>query len=305
MIEGLIPVMLTPFKADLSVNWEGMDSLVDFYIRAGSAHLFTCCLSSEMYELDSDERLALARRVAARAKSSGFTGQILASGTFGGPIPAQADFARRMHDAGADIVVILANQIVSADDSSEDFRRRLAAFNAMTDDIPLGLYECPAPYHRLIDLDTLDDCVKSRRYRYLKETSRDRGIIRKKIASARGTPLSVCNAYLLGIDDFYRDGGRGMSPVAANYIPQVFSEYHKAFLAGDDRAAELCGQFARLDTIIRYEYPHSAKWFLNSRGIGIQQYCRKKPKHELKPEALNEMARALLEIEDRLALPTL
>ena len=303
-MEGLIPVMLTAFRGDLSIDWEGIDALVDFYTAGGAAGLFSCCLSSEMYELSDNERLRLTKRVAKRSESIGFHGPILATGTFGGEIHAQADFARRMYDSGADIVVILINQIVSEEETGDELRHRLAAFTAMTADIPLGLYECPQPYHRLVDLETLSECTKNNRYRYLKETSAEASLIRKKNAIARSSRLSIFDAYLLGIDDFYQAGGRGMSPIAANYLPRIFSEYHKSFIDDGERAAELSSQFVALNALID-AYPQSAKWFLGRQGIRIEPYCRAKSIKKPDTAAMEHLEKGMLKIKSRLALPTL
>ena len=303
-LTGLIPVMLTAFKTDLSIDWDGIDALVDFYITGGATNLFTCCLSSDMYELSEVERLQLTERVAERARTVGFAGKILATGTFGGEIRTQADFTRRMHDSGADIVVVLPNQLIRQDEGPEDLRPRLLAFTAMTGNIPLGLYECPAPFHLLIDTETLRECVKTRRFCYLKETSRDPDSIREKQRIAAGTDLKIFNAYLMGIDEFYHDGGRGMSPIASNYLPRIFSEYHRGYLAEDGRAEACASQFAKLDALIR-DYPWSAKIFLKSQGVRIEAYCRGDKDQNRTSAAIADIEKPLLEIKRDLDLPTL
>lgn len=55
--EGFIPVMLTPFTADLQVDYSCLRKLTEFYLEAGAVGLFANCLSSEMYELSDEERL--------------------------------------------------------------------------------------------------------------------------------------------------------------------------------------------------------------------------------------------------------
>eukprot|EP01034_Spumella_vulgaris_P003201 gene3201-4132_t len=46
--QGFIPVMLTPFLKTGAVDYEGLKTLTEFYLNAGSAGLFATCLSSEM-----------------------------------------------------------------------------------------------------------------------------------------------------------------------------------------------------------------------------------------------------------------
>ncbi len=110
---GLYPVMLTPFTDDGAIDWRGVDALTDWYLDNGATGLFAVCLSSEMYDLTDDERLALARRVVARAAPRG--APVVASGTFGGSIAMQAAFVRRMADTGVAAVVALACQLAPAE----------------------------------------------------------------------------------------------------------------------------------------------------------------------------------------------
>ncbi len=47
-IEGIIPVMLTPFTDDNVVDYPGLGNLIDWYIANGADALFAVCQSSEM-----------------------------------------------------------------------------------------------------------------------------------------------------------------------------------------------------------------------------------------------------------------
>ena len=61
--QGFIPVMLTPFLENGNIDFDGLTKLTEFYLEAGAAGLFANCLSSEMYELSEDERLAITKHV--------------------------------------------------------------------------------------------------------------------------------------------------------------------------------------------------------------------------------------------------
>ena len=80
---GFIPVMLTPFQDDLSVDFETLRKLCDHYIAAGAVGLFTNCLSSEMYELSPEERLEVIKTVV--DQTAGRV-PVVATGTFQGSI---------------------------------------------------------------------------------------------------------------------------------------------------------------------------------------------------------------------------
>ena len=87
--DGVWPVMITAFTRNKQIDWDGMDRLTDWYIDSGIAGLFAVCGSSEMRELTSEERLALATRVVKRVNGRI---QVVATGTFGGAVEEQAAF---------------------------------------------------------------------------------------------------------------------------------------------------------------------------------------------------------------------
>ena len=62
-IEGIVPVMLTPFTDQNEIDWAGLDKLIDWYLAAGVDALFAVCQSSEMQFLSLEERTSLARFV--------------------------------------------------------------------------------------------------------------------------------------------------------------------------------------------------------------------------------------------------
>ena len=57
------PTMVTPFKEDLSVDYQVLENLVEWYIERGVSGLFAVCQSSEMHQLNLSERVALSSAV--------------------------------------------------------------------------------------------------------------------------------------------------------------------------------------------------------------------------------------------------
>ena len=60
--------MLTPFKGNGEVDYDGLTRLTEYYLKAGAHGLFANCLSSEMYELTEGERLQVVKHVVKVAK---------------------------------------------------------------------------------------------------------------------------------------------------------------------------------------------------------------------------------------------
>ncbi|MEG1113335.1 MAG: dihydrodipicolinate synthase family protein, partial [Hafnia sp.] len=47
-INGIVPVMLTPFTADEQIDYPALERLIDWYLAKGVDALFAVCQSSEM-----------------------------------------------------------------------------------------------------------------------------------------------------------------------------------------------------------------------------------------------------------------
>ncbi len=260
---GLWPVMLTAFEEDGSLDLPGVDALVDFYLEGGSGGLFAVCQSSEMYELNDDERLTLAARVVARVAGAV---PVVATATFGGALDGQAAFVRRMADAGVSAVVLLPNQLCAAEEDEATLWPRLEHMIEATDPVPLGLYECPLPYHRVLSSQLVSRLANTGRFRYIKDTSRDPACIGPKVEAVRGSGLALFNAAPASALASLRLGAAGLSPVAANLYPDLF-----CWLCDnkdDPRAEWLQARLSMFEAGVRPHYPQSAKRFLATR-VGL------------------------------------
>ena len=253
---GVWPVMLTPLRPDGSIDWDGVDRLTDWYIEAGSTGLFAVAQSSEMFALDDDERLALARRVVERAAGRV---PVVATGTFVRAIEEQAAFIGRLYETGVRAVTVLSGMLATADEDDAIWRERAEHLLALTDPIPLTLYECPAPYHRLIAPELVAWAARTGRFHLLKETSRSAEAVQAKVDAASGTPLGVYNADATSLLASLRGGARGYCGIAANFYPEL--------------VAWLCANFAA-DTAIHRDYPVCAKVYQRIAGVEMLPLSR-------------------------------
>jgi 4-hydroxy-tetrahydrodipicolinate synthase len=285
--KGLWPVMLTPFEENGAIDWRGLDALVDWYLASGAAGLFAVCLSSEMYELTGGERLALARHVVERA--SGRV-PVVASGTFGGPLEQQAEFVRRMASTGVHAVVVIPCQLVAAEEADILLQDRLESLMERTDAIPLGLYECPSPYKRLVLPELMGWAARSGRYLYHKDTSCEPLTIRAKLDAIRGTSLGLFNAHTPTALDSLDHGASGVSPIAANYYPALFAWLCGHHANRPSTAHDLQRMLTLMEGVTSSKYPATAKLFLRERcGLPVSTRCR------IPTEALAYHDRALLD----------
>ncbi len=268
---GVWPVMLTPFTPTGAIDWDGVAALTEWYLAAGVAGLFAVCLSSEMYQLTDDERRALAARIVRQVAGRV---PVVAGGAFGDSIPAQAAAVQRLAETGVAAVVVSVNALAAGEDADTVWQQRMAELLALTGDLPLGLYECPRPYHRLLSPDLLGWAASTGRILFHKDTVCALGPIRAKVAASRGTPLGWYNAHCPSLLDSLRSGGHGYSGIAANFYPDLFVRLCTDYAHQPENADRLQRFLTLADGTIRHRYPASAKRWLALQGLPISETCR-------------------------------
>eukprot|EP00117_Sycon_ciliatum_P008555 scpid27026/ scgid11201/ Dihydrodipicolinate synthase len=262
---GAWPTMITPFHEDGSIDYQSLQSLVDWFIDNGVAGLFTVCLSSEMYDLSNSERLELARAV--KKYSTGRV-PVVASGTFGGSVEDMADFVRSMAKE-VDAVVVLVNQLASQDEDDDAWRCNVQKLLDLTPGVCLGLYECPVPYKRFISLDNLRWALSTNRFFFHKDTECKKVPIKAKIDVVKefpDTPFRFLNANIETLQYSQSNGGDGFSGISANFCPAVIAwlcEHHST-----REQAEQVQEFLGLSqNLIMWKYPCCAKKYHQMFGV--------------------------------------
>lgn len=270
--DGIWPVMITPLDKDGKIDYPGLKELINWYESAGVHGLFANCLSSEMYELDRDERLELTRFVVENSNVP-----VISTGTFYDSIPDNIAFIKEIHATGVDGVVLITGILAEENESDRELLGAILEIVDHTWDIPLGLYECPVPYKRLLTDGLIADLGSTGRFVYMKDTSCDADEVVRKIKSAAGTPLKVFNAHTPDCLHSIRHGGAGISPIGANFYPELYT-----FLWERGRDEILSEEVVRVsdfliknDGIVHHKYPLSAKYFLELRGVPVNVNTRK------------------------------
>ncbi len=272
--QGFIPVMLTPFSDSGAVDYAGLSVLTDYYMQAGSAGLFANCLSSEMYELNNDERLGITKQVVNQA--AGHI-PVVATGTLGGTIAEQADFVKRIYDTGVQAVIVITSQIAQADESDEVFIERMEELMHLTPGVPLGFYECPVPYKRLINSDVLAKLLPSKRLIYHKDTCLDAAEVARRIAVGEGYNFGLYDAYMVNAVSSLRAGAAGLSCIQGNIYPELIVWICKHF-NDEARQADVAKVQQFFDDsmeLVHSAYPTIAKYSLMKRGFPISPYTRR------------------------------
>ncbi|GAB3917690.1 dihydrodipicolinate synthase family protein [Mucilaginibacter boryungensis] len=273
--KGFIPVMLTPFKNNGDIDYDILTKLTEIYLKAGASGLFANCLSSEMFELEDDEKLQAIKHI---IKVVDGAVPVVATGTFGGPISKQADFVKRVHDTGTQAVIILNSLIAAETDSDDIFNERIFDLFNQTDNIPLGFYECPVPYKRLLSPQQLIDFVATGRVIYHKDTCLDINLVKQKLeAGEANAAFGLYDAYMVHAVESLKAGSAGLSCIQGNFFPELIVWLCKNY-AEDSKAHEvnMVQQFLidNMD-VMHNVYPIIAKYWLTKRGLNISTITRR------------------------------
>jgi 4-hydroxy-tetrahydrodipicolinate synthase len=286
--DGAWPVMLTPFSADLRVDWDVLDRYTDWLIAHEAAGLFPVALSGEMYEMPEAERLEVARRVVERAAGRV---PVLASIAEAGTDAEIAAAAARLAATGVDAVVLIAALLLPEGADERTLRATVTTVLESNPGIRFGIYECPLPYHRILSLDAVQWLADTGRFVFFKETSHDVALMAQRVAAASGTPMKVYNAGIETLVESLEVGVSGLSGWVVNIYPEYVARLCAA-AAGIPREEALAFQdvLDRVERGMGATYPSSAKYLLERRAqIGFQEASRWRPE-PLDHAALDELA---------------
>lgn len=270
-----VPVMITPFNLKAKVDFDAVSRLIDFYLAAGVKGFFANCLSSEMYSITEDERLELTRHIVRYVKGRV---PVVATGSFGLTIEDKAEFAKRIYNTGVNAVILITGHYANVEDGDEVLLANFDKMLRLTGNIPLGLYECPAPYKRILPAGVFRKLLETERFIYHKDTTCDVEKIRAKLAvvPADDYRFEFYDAHTPNAMYSIQSGAKGMSAIAGNFYPEIL-----VWLCNNANNIDkqndvkwLQSEISRVDPLIHQAYPLSAKYFLRKRGLPIRTISR-------------------------------
>ncbi|MEO8136256.1 MAG: dihydrodipicolinate synthase family protein [Betaproteobacteria bacterium] len=219
-IEGIIPVMLTPFTERGDIDYPGLERLIEWYLAHGADALFAVAQSSEMQFLTPSERAALGRFV---VKQVAGRVPVVVSGHVSDDPFSQVEELTAAAGTGANGIVLVTNHLDPQATGTATFQGNLKwLLERLPSDIPVGLYECPAPYRRLLSDEEIRICIDTGRFVLLKDVSCDLATVKRRVALTAGSPLAVVNANAAIAYDAMRAGARGFTGVFTNFHPDLY-----------------------------------------------------------------------------------
>jgi 4-hydroxy-tetrahydrodipicolinate synthase len=201
---------------------------------------------------------------------------VVATGSFGSTTEEQATFAKKIYDTGIDAVILITSHYASKEERDEILLRNILRMLELTDPIPMGLYECPSPYKRIVTPEVFKILLETKRFVYHKDTSIDHDKVAAKLALIKDGPLEFYDAHTANAMFSLQHGAKGMSAISGNFYPEIL-----VWMCNNatDRLKQedvkwLQAELEKTENLISKGYPISAKYFLNKRGISIQPVSR-------------------------------
>lgn len=277
---GVFPTMVTPYAKDGNVDYKGVEALVEWYWKKGCDGIFAVCQSSEIFYLTLEERVNIGKTVTEKAKALAEADKtrkpmkIVVSGHVSDAFEDQTEELTAMFKVGADALILISNRMDIANTTDEKWIEDLhKLIEKIPSDIPLGVYECPKPYKRLLTKKMLDACKATGRFAFIKDTCCDAETVKERIEVLKDCDIGLYNANAQTLSETLRAGADGYCGVMANFHPEI---YKWLFDNADKKEAEIVQAFVCMTAFTEsLAYPATAKYYLNAyEGIDIEPISR-------------------------------
>ena len=261
MIKGSMVALVTPMKADGSVDEQALAKLVDWHIEQGTAAIVSMGTTGESATLDTEEHCAVIRKTVRMV-----AGRIPVIGGTGANSTTEAiDLTNCAKEAGAD-ACLLVTPYYNKPTQEGLYLHHLAIAEAV--DIPQILYNVPGRTacdmlpETVGRLSTIGNIVG------IKEATGDLGRI-QSIRELTGDDFALYSGDDASGCEFMLMGGQGVISVTTNVCPNAMSRLCEAALAGDRTAAEAIDadlQMLHRDLFVESS-PIPVKWALWEMGL--------------------------------------
>jgi 4-hydroxy-tetrahydrodipicolinate synthase len=280
-LEGSLVALITPMRADSTIDWPALDALLEWHISEGTHGIVSVGTTGESATVTVDEHLQIIQRtidvVAGRLP--------VVAGTGGNATAEAIHLTRQAQAMGAD-ASLLVTPYYNRPTQEGLYRHFMAIADAC--DLPQILYNVPprtgcdmlpATVGRLAGHASIvglkEACGDAERVAELRDLVPEDFII-----------LSGEDAQTLRMMEL---GARGTISVTANVVPALMARFCRAFLDADVATAQaLDKQLQPIHEILFVESsPQPTKWALYEMGL-VDRGIRL-PLHELSPRHREEL----------------
>ena len=267
MLKGSMVALITPMRADGSVDEKAFKDLVDWQIKEGTEGLIPVGTTGESPTLSHEEHKRVVELCIEAAR-----GRVpVIAGTGSNSTSEAIDFTRHAKEAGADACLVVTPYY-----NKPTQEGMYLHFSAIADavDLPLVIYNIPPR-------SVIDMSVET-----MARLAKHKNIVGVKDATANlARPLHTSRAcgkdfwQLSGEDhtvlSFMAAGGHGCISVTANVAPRLCAEMHKAWRAGQiQMAMDIQDRLVPLhDALFSETSPGPVKYAASLLGRGTD-HCR-------------------------------
>jgi len=282
---GAYPTMITPYDAAGHIDRPALERLVKWYWDAGCDGIFASCQSSEIAFLSEDDRVSLAQWTKeaadclAASDSSRKPMTIVASGHVSDTFEDQVRELKRIGETGVDAVILITNRLDIKNTSEEAWIRDAERLiEALPEDLPLGLYECPKPYKRLLTPGMLKWCLSTGRFRFIKDTCCSAETIEDRMKILRGSDLLLFNANAQTLLESLKSGAAGYCGIMCNFHPKLYLWLTHFFKEFPEKAEEVETLLSMMAFTEQLAYPITAKYHLSElEGLNFGLFAHSCP----------------------------
>ncbi len=248
--------MITPFNKTGEVDYNSLIKLTKWYEKGGANGLFAICQSSEIFKLTLDEKINITKTILNNTKLP-----VVASGNTQDTLKEQLHDLNEIAKTGVDAVVLLTNMFVKENESDEVFITNLQKFlDEFDKNIPLGLYECPYPYKRLITKKTLEYILSTKRFIFLKDTSCNINTIKERLDIIKNSDFGLYNANAQTLIESLKYGAKGYSGIHANFSIKLAKYIYDNYNKNNKKLNEAINLILDIDKLaVENMYPVCAK----------------------------------------------
>ena len=266
---GIYPTMIVAYTPEGEIDYPAMEKLIEWYIEKGVHGIFALCQSTEIAFLSLEERLKLGKFVMDKV---GGRVPVVMSGVTADTLEGQIEEALKIAELKPAALVLLSNRI----DNDEQYtltEKIQILLDKLPKDMPLGIYEIPVPYKRLITDEELKFMANSGRFAFIKDTCCDVETMRRRAEIVEGLDFGLFNANAATILDTIRFGYAGFSGIMANIHPEL---YVWLFENKNHPLADRIIHYIAMTSVIEARcYPIIAKRYLRQyEGLPITDVCR-------------------------------
>lgn len=264
---GVYALLLTPYKEDLSIDFEALKGYTEWQVEQNPHALFPVCGSSEMTKIEFEERLKIAETVVKHSNGKPvFATANLCLGTR----EEQIEEVKRMSATGVSGLVFVTKGYGNDDDYICHYMCDLAEHT----ELPVLIYEFPGFPNNKMSGKAYGKLVETGKFVGIKDTTCTMDLINEKIA-VQGES-NVLQANIPYLFESYKAGARGVVATPSTCGAYMLRKMYDAFFVEKDiEKAEKIHRFVDVFAeTIDNGFTASAKYMASLCGAKMNTYTR-------------------------------